>query len=354
MPITPRALVDLILLGPAGDRRQLQDSPVLGDVWLAFAAKPDKRMDLLITPYRECPAGPVAKEIANALRKLGTPGHTANEALVAYLQGLVAARLSFQELLRVVVPRTCWWKDQKVQEKLTLVTEDEERLLKNFEQVVLWTAAPNDDRRIEFAQEFAKFSSLDRYTVLAGVILWGAEPAHAAEGLNGLAKLREPSTIVEMLKELFSAIVEDNIPSEDLGKIWLISLNRKAMPALQRSVAAKAQLLVDDKRKGSMLDDRLSTKIWAEEHHESLSGWFWKMAEFFPAIRRRKDYETGEWSARFEIGRGTPRKIRPGELIHKSVLERLREKEVVLPAGRKGLYDPRSLCAKSRSQYSLF
>jgi len=48
MPITPRALVDLILLGPAGDRRQLQDSPVLGDVWLAFAAKPDKRMDLLI------------------------------------------------------------------------------------------------------------------------------------------------------------------------------------------------------------------------------------------------------------------------------------------------------------------
>lgn len=188
--------------------------------------------------HRECPAGPVAKEIANALRKLGTPGHTANEALVAYLQGLVAARLSFQELLRVVVPRTCWWKDQKVQEKLTLVTEDEERLLKNFEQVVLWTAAPNDDRRIEFAQEFAKFSSLDRYTVLAGVILWGAEPAHAAEGLNGLAKLREPSTIVEMLKELFSAIVEDNIPSEDLGKIWLISLNRKAMPALQRSVAA--------------------------------------------------------------------------------------------------------------------
>jgi uncharacterized protein (DUF2235 family) len=123
-------------------------------------------------------------------------------------------------------------------------------------------------------------------------------------------------------------------------KLWPISLEWMLQEA------AKAQLLVDEKRKGSMLDDRLSKKIWAEEHHESLSGWFWKMAEFFPAIRRRKDYETGEWSARFEIGRGTPRKIRPGELIHKSVLERLREKEVVLPAGRKGLYDPRSLCAK--------
>lgn len=86
-----RALVDLILLGPAGDRRQLQDSPILGDVWLAFAAKPSERMDLLITPYRDHPAGPVAKAISRALRDPG-------EALVAYLQGLVAARLIFREL----------------------------------------------------------------------------------------------------------------------------------------------------------------------------------------------------------------------------------------------------------------
>ena len=34
----PSALVDLVLLGPMDDRRQLQDSPILGDVWLAYAA----------------------------------------------------------------------------------------------------------------------------------------------------------------------------------------------------------------------------------------------------------------------------------------------------------------------------
>ena len=33
----PSSLVDFILLGPSDDRRQLQDSPILGDVWVAFA-----------------------------------------------------------------------------------------------------------------------------------------------------------------------------------------------------------------------------------------------------------------------------------------------------------------------------
>ena len=60
MPVSSRALVELVLLGPTNDRRQLQDSPVLGDVWIAYAAKPDEAIDLLITPHKSRPAGPVA------------------------------------------------------------------------------------------------------------------------------------------------------------------------------------------------------------------------------------------------------------------------------------------------------
>jgi hypothetical protein len=41
----PRALVEFILLGPEGDRRQLQDSPILGDVWLEFGRKPGARLE---------------------------------------------------------------------------------------------------------------------------------------------------------------------------------------------------------------------------------------------------------------------------------------------------------------------
>jgi serine protease AprX len=58
----PPALVDHILLGPMHDRGVLQDSPILGDVWLAYAADPASVQDLLITPQgrdrsRRCSRG---------------------------------------------------------------------------------------------------------------------------------------------------------------------------------------------------------------------------------------------------------------------------------------------------------
>ena len=51
MSVSSRALVELVLLGPTNDRRQLQDSPVLGDVWVAYAVNPAAAIDLHITPH---------------------------------------------------------------------------------------------------------------------------------------------------------------------------------------------------------------------------------------------------------------------------------------------------------------
>ena len=63
----PRALVEFILLGPEDDRRQLQDSPILGDVWVEFAKRPGDRLELLITPYKDQPAGKVQRSSRIAL-----------------------------------------------------------------------------------------------------------------------------------------------------------------------------------------------------------------------------------------------------------------------------------------------
>ena len=63
----PRTLVEFILLGPEDDRRQLQDSPILGDVWIEFAKNPDARLELLITPYKEQAAGIVARNLRRTL-----------------------------------------------------------------------------------------------------------------------------------------------------------------------------------------------------------------------------------------------------------------------------------------------
>ncbi len=240
-----RELVDLILLGPTGDRRQLQDSPVLGDVWLAFARDPGRRMDLLITPYRDRAAGPVAVALTNALRQLAQSQKMKKPAMaaflkdisVAYLQGLVAARLSFEELLLVVAPRTAWWKDRSMQESLTKAAA-EQRLLGCLQRLRKWARAEPGEERDMLAREFAHMSSQDRYVALAGIILWQAEASPG--GKKGLGQLAElpVKKVAARLQELLLAIEKADLPANEQGTIWQISLNRIAMPALQKSIPA--------------------------------------------------------------------------------------------------------------------
>jgi serine protease AprX len=237
MSISSRALVELVLLRPTSDRRQLQDSPILGDVWIAFAAKPAEAMDLLITPHMQRPAGPVAGLIANRIGKLRLPREKGQEAEVAYLQGLVAARLFFQELLRVIVPMTAWWRDRKVQNELEAYTP--EKLNQIIQPIIEWAQASDEDSQAKCAEAFAGFSALDRYVALAGIILWAGMRvgrAKASRGMGGLAKVKRSHAIVEKLKELFQEILEEPFTGE--LRIWQVSLNRKAMPALEKSVPA--------------------------------------------------------------------------------------------------------------------
>jgi hypothetical protein len=83
----PRSLVEHILLGPTGDRRQLQDSPVLGDVWIAFAKDPGNPQELLITPHNAWTAGAVAIELDDLITKerMSEPKKKDNPE-IAYLQ----------------------------------------------------------------------------------------------------------------------------------------------------------------------------------------------------------------------------------------------------------------------------
>src|SRR5262245_40648872 len=119
MSITiPRSLVEYVLLGPAGDRRQLQDSPILGDVWIAFAKEPEKPQELLITPHMAQTAGRVAIALDDFIEEDRSvhplsKDQAKDRAHIAYLQGIIAARLYFEEVLRVVVPMTMWWNSSR-------------------------------------------------------------------------------------------------------------------------------------------------------------------------------------------------------------------------------------------------
>src|SRR5215471_12176403 len=175
MAMSSRTLVEFVLLGPTNDRRQLQDSPILGDVWIAFAAQPTRPMDLLITPYRSQPAGPLAVRIAERIATLKIRRQQGEEAHIAYLQGLVAARLFFREVLRILVPMTQWWRERKVQDGLRHYTP--EILSPKIAAIIQWAQASGEDVQAQSAQTFANFTGLDRYIALAGIILWAGTQA---------------------------------------------------------------------------------------------------------------------------------------------------------------------------------
>src|SRR5215211_4898121 len=168
MTLSSRALVELVLLGPTNDRRQLQDSPVLGDVWIAYALKPAAAIDLLITPHKTSPSGPVAKLIADRIRELKIKRVKGEESKIAYLQGLVAAKLFFQELLQVVVPMTQWWNDPKIQKQLQAYVKGG-HLTEKIQAIMNWARAEADEDPTTLpADDFATFTALDRYISLAG------------------------------------------------------------------------------------------------------------------------------------------------------------------------------------------
>ena len=247
----PAKLVETVLMGQ-GDSLQLQDFPILGDVWLAYAAQPAKVQDLLITPQREARAPAVAREISVRIESVKgwkriTPlrkvARREKGASIAYLQDIIAAQLYFDEILGIVVPMTRWWRDRAVETKLTTGTRYTEDLAVWLAEL-LASVAPEvaPSKKVKIRHEF---TALDRYVALAGLILWASKQPRPKR-----TKAKQP-TVVEIcdkikphikaitacLYDLFSEIKDvPKAGSEVL--ITQVSLNRRAAPALEKSVAA--------------------------------------------------------------------------------------------------------------------
>jgi len=267
----PADLVEHILLGPTDDRRVLQDSPLLGDVWTAFALDPGIVQDVLITPHKNATAAGVARAIPKGLkvcagerRQQTNPAPAERppvSAKIAYLQGIVGARLHFDEVLRILVPRTQWWHEPKVSDRIGHVDEGKnqgklQRLLKRGRKEA---TAPSGNGS-------ENFSSLQRYIALAGLIYWvgklerPADPDKPSDPVAHLEPLsfdaafqRYQPFVDEILAGMFTLydIVKNNPKAlgpgeadddEDGDKnpssIFQVSLNRVAAAALERSVPA--------------------------------------------------------------------------------------------------------------------
>lgn len=271
MPIRlAAAVVDSLLLGPENRRRQLQDFPVLGDVWAKFADEPGEILDLLIIPTRERPTGEVVSLISD-----DHGGDPEKGCSVAYLQDLVVASFDLNHLYRVLIPATAWW--DQIQD--TLETAPKKENLARWIRLELadtlgdkaWkamvaaenegAAEPSEQER-EQAQagreEFEALKTNCRQAAKLGLVLGVFLAAFEAESgdpgpdgkprplLNLEAAVRRltSNAIVEMGAEAVIAVIaryeefRSESEAEWNGVIFQVTLNREAEAALAESVPA--------------------------------------------------------------------------------------------------------------------
>ena len=251
----PRGLVEELLLGPPGARRQLQDSPILADVWFAFAREPDGHFDLLITPDKSTRANKVAVALVESIesedkRQISSDDEPDGiDPNIASLSGIVAATLCFWDILRCVVPMTQWWHSPRVKEEFEGYTDPERgpNTLSRTLKAILAAARDWNRRQAMTEQELREhhealvgLSALDRYIALTGLLLWAgsAKPRRNPDEPRDVVPFDEAVSRVnqeEIADHLFSIF---KILKEEPQRVFQVSCNRTASAAVARSVPA--------------------------------------------------------------------------------------------------------------------
>ena len=108
-----------LLFETPGGLRFTQDSPILPNVWYAFAADPRSQQELILTVTQDAGTGAAASQLRDMLNELrskrplvGTKNAVERQrARVCYIPGQIAVKLYFDEMMRVVLPLTPWWHE---------------------------------------------------------------------------------------------------------------------------------------------------------------------------------------------------------------------------------------------------
>ncbi|HVF14827.1 MAG TPA: S8 family peptidase [Acidimicrobiales bacterium] len=242
-------VVDTLLLGAGGRRRELQDFPVLGDVWSRFADVPGKAHDLLITPTWEKPTGTVATLVATAPGVVDTgPRH---DRQVAYLQDLVVARLSLDDLTAIVFPATTWWDG--IEEQWVDGPPDDETLAGWISRELRDALSDEQpDGRLAEGERPASGSTMNRQVAKLGLMLGvlraaaafdGDKPAHPTSTVGAAVRtigrdaiLDKGVEAIRLIIDRYADFAESAEPAN--GLIFQVSLNRIAAPAIVDSVSA--------------------------------------------------------------------------------------------------------------------
>ena len=220
-------------------KRFTQDSPIMPDVWLQYGREPTKAIDLLLEPHAESTTAELAQAVLEA-------DHSAKDPApldLAYNQSHVALKLTFEELLRSVLPLSEWWQHHLWPSDTTSVAvvlqEHRDEILAGLEEPM------REQGRQPVQGELA--GALIWFVGLVGRIAW--EVAHPDAGQPDAQA--PPQLDVGGLVDLAAATLGDlqRIPPPARPLLWAVNRNRPARPALWRSrnaIKADAATLLFD------------------------------------------------------------------------------------------------------------
>ena len=213
-------------------RRYTQDSPVMPDVWMAYGdADRDDRLDLLLEPHRE--AGAAALALALQLNELTA---ARPDMQLAYNQSHVAAELTFEELVRGVLPMSHWWREdlwpRGTDDVGQVLTERRRELVAGLENPM------REQGRRAVGDELP--GALIWFVGIVGRIEWERrrDPADTVTSDEEPPPGLSYELIVATAADLLAGLKRD---SGEPPALWAVNRNRPARPAVWRSrVTVKA------------------------------------------------------------------------------------------------------------------
>lgn len=176
-------VVNRILYGSGEGQRFTQETPILAEVWQRYAAFPGEPQDLLITPLKSTSSLALLQSL---ILSAGDDRQALlKRARFAPLQSFLAAKLTFHELNRFLLPRTLWarnaWKSFSAK-----------KLPAQFPKIAFW-------------EVFASALSPEAWADLTPAVREEAEAAAKAQPLRGdlldIARILTLTAIIYVAEE---------------------------------------------------------------------------------------------------------------------------------------------------------
>ena len=191
----PAFVIEYFLLGRTreGARESfVQDGGIVTDVWLGFAEKPDQSQRVLVAPARDTSTTAVGYALHHAItayRKRFAAAERRGTPNVSPLENFVALNVHFDELVRILLPLTKWWRRKSL---ASLYGDDGTRLQDELSKKILdLLGVAHLPKEVAASRAFTKESALHRRVLEAA-------PLAALIGVFRIAR-EEPEKVAPLL-----------------------------------------------------------------------------------------------------------------------------------------------------------